>query len=502
MVDAAAVVAAAANSRGIGYCGKLPWRLPGDMAHFKRVTSTPPCSGKTNAVIMGRKTWESIPSKFRPLDGRTNVILTRDPSKVVVPDTAEEVVVATSLKEATQKLAALEGIGDIFVIGGGEVYQEAVNTGLIKRVLYTEVSGLSDDFKFDTFFPELNNDDWECQPYVLLDDTEEKKEENDIIHKDEKTGLQYRFLDYRAKSLKGNAADEILESNVEEMQYLDLCREIILKGVQRGDRTGTGTLSKFGTQMRFSLRDGTLPLLTTKRVFWRGVAEELLWFIQGNTNANDLAEKDIHIWDGNGSREFLDGRGLSHREAGDLGPVYGFQWRHFGAKYVDMHTDYSGQGVDQLADCIDKIINNPEDRRIIMSAWNPADLEEMALPPCHMFCQFYVDTQKNELSCQMYQRSADMGLGVPFNIASYALLTHMIAHVTGRKAGDFIHTIGDAHVYLNHVDALKEQLKRNPREFPKLKINPEKKKIDDFNFDDFEVVGYKPHKTIKMKMAV
>ena len=215
-----------------------------------------------------------------------------------------------------------------------------------------------------------------------------------------------------------------------------------------------------------------------------------------------MAEKDIHIWDGNGSREFLDRRGLSHREAGDLGPVYGFQWRHFGAKYVDMHTDYSGQGVDQLADCIDKIINNPEDRRIIMSAWNPADLEEMALPPCHMFCQFYVDTQKNELSCQMYQRSADMGLGVPFNIASYALLTHMIAYVTGRKAGDFVHTIGDAHVYLNHVDALKEQIKRNPREFPKLKINPEKKKIDDFNFDDFEVVGYKPHKTIKMKMAV
>lgn len=257
-----------------------PWRLPGDMAHFKRVTSTPPCPGKTNAVIMGRKTWESIPSKFRPLDGRTNVILTRDPSKVVVPDTADQVVVATSLKEATQKLAALEGVGDIFVIGGGEVYQEAINTGLINRVLYTEVSGLSDDFQFDTFFPELNNDDWECQPYVLLDDTEEKKEENEIIHTDEKTGLQYRFLDYRAKALKVNAADEILESNLEEMQYLDLCREIILKGVQRGDRTGTGTLSKFGTQMRFSLRDGTLPLLTTKRVFWRGVAEELLWFIQ------------------------------------------------------------------------------------------------------------------------------------------------------------------------------------------------------------------------------
>merc|ERR1719276_490479 len=305
-------------------------------------------------------------------------------------------------------------------------------------------------------------------------------------HTDAKSGLTYKFLDYHRK----------------EIQYLDMCRDIIENGVERGDRTGTGTLSKFGTQMRFSLRDGTLPLLTTKRTFWRGVAEELLWFVQGNTNANNLAAKDIHIWDGNGSREFLDSRGLYEREIGDLGPVYGFQWRHFGAEYKTMDTDYTGQGVDQLAECIEKIKNNPEDRRIIMSAWNPADLNVMALPPCHMFCQFYVNTKKNELSCQMYQRSADMGLGVPFNIASYALLTHMIAHVTGRKPGDFVHTIGDAHVYLNHVDALKEQLDRPPRAFPKLKINTEKKNIDDFVFDDFKVVGYKPHKTIKMKMAV
>lgn len=167
-----------------------------------------------------------------------------------------------------------------------------------------------------------------------------------------------------------------------------------------------------------------------------------------------------------------------------------------------MYTDYTGQGVDQLAECIDKIKNNPEDRRIIMSAWNPADLNAMALPPCHTFCQFYVDTNKNELSCQMYQRSADMGLGVPFNIASYALLTHMIAHVTGRKPGDFIHTLGDAHVYLNHVDALKIQLERTPRAFPKLKINPLIKDIDDFVYEDFEVIGYNPHKTISMKMAV
>lgn len=254
--------------------------------------------------------------------------------------------------------------------------------------------------------------------------------------------------------------------------------------------------------MRFSLRENTLPLLTTKRTFWRGVAEELLWFISGSTNANLLQQKNIRIWDGNASREFLDSRGLKHRDVGDLGPVYGFQWRHFGAEYKNMYTDYTGKGVDQLAECIDKIKNNPEDRRIIMSAWNPNDLNIMALPPCHMFCQFYVDTTNKELSCQMYQRSADMGLGVPFNIASYALLTHLVAHVCNLKPGDFIHTIGDAHVYLNHVDALQEQMKRSPRPFPKLYLNKKTTEIDDFVFEDLRLEGYNPHQTIKMKMAV
>lgn len=186
------------------------------------------------------------------------------------------------------------------------------------------------------------------------------------------------------------------------------------------------------------------------------MCEELLWFVSGSTNANLLAAKDIHIWDGNGSREFLDSRGLSHHEEGDLGPVYGFQWRHFGAVYEGMNADYTGKGIDQLKRCIQSIVSNPEDRRIILTAWNPSDVDKMALPPCHMFCQFYV--ANNELSCQMYQRSADMGLGVPFNIASYALLTRMVAQVCGLKCGDFVHTIGDAHVYLNHIDGLREQL--------------------------------------------
>jgi len=515
MTDVAAVVAAAASSRGIGANGDLAWRLSPDMQHFKKVTSTAPSPGLTNAVIMGRKTWESIPPKFRPLDGRTNIILTRKGKESINMNKQDGIVIASSLEEVEAKLSSMENVGNVFVIGGAQVYKEAIESGFVKRVIYTEVN-LPQEVKFDAWFPDLKQGSWECRPYSSENiDCVDKENKDDnlqadgaVLHVDEKSGIRYKFLEYHKKDKKNSESSvmKIIEEgahiNAEETQYLEMCREIIESGVKRGDRTGTGTLSKFGTQMRFSLRDGTLPLLTTKRTFWRGVAEELLWFVKGSTNANDLAEKDIHIWDGNGSREFLDSRGLDHREVGDLGPVYGFQWRHFGATYKDMHTDYTGQGVDQLAECISKIKNNPEDRRIIMSAWNPADLNIMALPPCHMFCQFYVDTQKNELSCQMYQRSADMGLGVPFNIASYALLTHMIAHVTGLKPGDFVHTIGDAHVYLNHIDALKVQLERKPRAFPKIKINPEKKGIDDFSLDDFEVIGYRPHKTIKMKMAV
>ncbi|KAI8116259.1 Thymidylate synthase [Lucilia cuprina] len=300
---------------------------------------------------------------------------------------------------------------------------------------------------------------------------------------------------------KANENHDIKEEdeNRGEQQYLDLIAQIIEKGVDRGDRTGVGTVSIFGAQMRFDMRN-SFPLLTTKRVFWRAVAEELLWFVHGCTDAKILQEKNIHIWDGNSDRKFLDKLGFTEREEGDLGPVYGFQWRHFGAKYRTCHDDYSNEGVDQLKEVINTIRTNPNDRRIIMSAWNPLDIPQMALPPCHCLAQFYV--ANGELSCQLYQRSADMGLGVPFNIASYALLTYMIAHITGLKPGDFIHTTGDTHVYKNHIEPLKEQLKRKPRPFPKLLIKREVKDIEDFKFEDFEIVGYKPYPKIEMEMAV
>lgn len=291
--------------------------------------------------------------------------------------------------------------------------------------------------------------------------------------------------------------------NKEEQQYLNLINKVLTYGAERDDRTGIGTYSLFGETMRFSL-SSHFPLLTTKRIFWRGVVEELLWFIRGDTNANHLKEKNIHIWDKNASREFLDSHGLQHREEGDLGPVYGFQWRHYGAEYVDYNKNYDGKGIDQLKQCIEKIKTNPSDRRIVMTAWNPSDIDKMALPPCHMFCQFYVNDEK--LSCLMYQRSCDVGLGVPFNIASYSLLTYLVAHVCGLQPGEFVYMMGDVHIYKSHVDALKEQMKREMREFPKLRIRDTDgeyvRNIDNITTDNIILEDYNPHPVIKMDMAV
>ncbi|GHP04069.1 hypothetical protein PPROV_000282300 [Pycnococcus provasolii] len=498
-----------AGRLGIGHLNRIPWRLPADMAYFKAVTATTKDPAKKNAVVMGRRTWESIPAKFRPLPGRHNVVLSRTlaasenvsaggnggaaPAASTVPP---GVSVAESLNDALSMLATEEWaqhVETVYVIGGGQVYEEAFSSPLCDAIHLTKIEGGS--FECDTFVRDVPAD-----AYRLFASSPPRRFTGGASGDQ----LRYTFETYVNCANMARVVTE-LPTHVpaaprhEEMQYLDLVREILDEGVLKGDRTGTGTLSVFGRQMRFNLRS-SFPLLTTKRVFWRGVAEELIWFVRGETNARKLQEKDIHIWDGNGSREYLDSVGLGHREEGDLGPVYGFQWRHFGAEYGSMHDDYTGCGVDQLAECLDKIRNKPEDRRIIMTAWNPAALREMALPPCHMFAQFYV--ADGELSCQMYQRSCDMGLGVPFNIASYALLTVLMAKVTGLKPGDFVHTLGDAHVYTNHVEPLKEQLKNEPRAFPQLIIKADKERIEDFNFEDFELVGYTPHKKIAMKMAV
>lgn len=286
--------------------------------------------------------------------------------------------------------------------------------------------------------------------------------------------------------------------NAEESQYLNLCKEIMVKGDLRMDRTGTGTLSVFGRQMRFDLKK-SFPLLTTKKIFFRGVVEELLWFISGKTDSNILKGKKINFWNEYGTREFLDKNGFGDRQEGDLGPIYGFQWRHFDSEYKTCNDVY--EGIDQLDNIIKTIKTNPYDRRIVMSAWNPRDLNKMVLPPCHCLVQFYVNSKK-ELSCQLYQRSGDMGLGIPFNIASYSLLTCMIAHITNLTPGEFIHTIGDAHVYLNHVKPLTEQCEKKPNEFPSLKFKRNITDINDFTFEDIELINYNPNNKIYMEMSI
>jgi len=286
-------------------------------------------------------------------------------------------------------------------------------------------------------------------------------------------------------------------------QYLDLCKTILNYGTKKEDRTGTGTISYFGYQMRFDLSEG-FPLVTTKKVHLKSIIHELLWFISGSTNIKYLVDNDVRIWNdwpydiykksnefqGETIEEFAKKIKESDEFAkrwGNLGPVYGKQWRNFG-------------GVDQISELINQIKTNPTSRRLIVSAWNVPEIKDMALPPCHCFMQFYVNDGK--LSCQLYQRSADVFLGVPFNIASYALFTMMIAQVTGLKPGVFVHTLGDAHIYLNHLDQINLQLSREPRNLPTMKINPDVKSIFDFKYEDFKLENYNPHGTIKGKVAV
>jgi thymidylate synthase len=262
-------------------------------------------------------------------------------------------------------------------------------------------------------------------------------------------------------------------------QYLDLLQHVLDHGVLKEDRTGTGTHSVFGYQMRFDLQNG-FPLLTTKKLHLKSIIHELLWFLKGDTNVKYLQANGVRIWN-----EWAD-------ENGDLGHIYGYQWRSW--------PDYDGGHIDQIKEAIDTIQNNPDSRRIIVSAWNVADLPQMNLPPCHAFFQFYVANGK--LSLQLYQRSADIFLGVPFNIASYALLLMMVAQVTGLEAGDFVHTLGDAHIYNNHIEQVREQLSREPRALPKMKLTPDVKSIFDFKYEDFELTDYNPHPHIAGKVAV
>ena len=289
-------------------------------------------------------------------------------------------------------------------------------------------------------------------------------------------------------------------NTIEELSFLSKIQNITTFGEKRMTRNGN-TLSTFGASIQFDISK-TFPLLTSKKMYWKGIVHELLWFLKGSTNATELSQNGVHIWDGNSSREYLDKVGLTNYAEGDCGPIYGYQWRHFNAPYTSCNDVPTG-GVDQLQECIRLLREDPTSRRIFMSAWNPCQLDEMCLPPCHVSYQFYVNS-KNELSCMMYQRSGDMFLGVPFNIASTSLLVYILAHMTDKTPGKVMICIGDAHVYESHISAVREQMTRFEHlyPFPQLKINCEKKeRVEDYTFEDFELINYQYHPAIKADMV-
>jgi dihydrofolate reductase/thymidylate synthase len=488
------IIVAATRTGGIGNENNLPWpRLMEDMKFFRKMTTKVTRSATMNAVIMGRKTWESIPVSYRPLNGRANIVITSTPESISQKNGI--VLTAPSLAEALEIAQMDDYVANIFIIGGGSVYRQAMSS--IKECRKIYLTQVLKEFKCDTHFtidPKLftlsNVGD------VIMDNNIPIQfltyERNNIIEPESKIEMDIK-TDVKTES-------KMSTKNVEEQQYLNMIRDLIDNGDKMIDRTGVGTKSKFGACVRYSLRNGRLPLLTTKRVFWRAVVDELEWIINGKTDAKLLQAKGVRIWDGNGTKAFLTKIGQGHREEFDLGPIYGHQWRFFGAPYVDCHTDYKGQGVDQVQEVVNLIKTDPNSRRMLVSAWNPKDLKQMALPPCHVLYQFYV--ANGELSCVMYQRSADMGLGVPFNIASYALLTHVMASVCGLVPGELIHMMGSIHVYNNHIEPLREQITREPYEFPTLRLKRRITDITEWTFDDFEVQNYKCHPPIKMEMAI
>jgi thymidylate synthase len=299
---------------------------------------------------------------------------------------------------------------------------------------------------------------------------------------------------------------KVLESNKyrnnvyhEENQYINLIDDILNENTEFVGRNGN-TKAIFGSAMHFSLQENSVPFLTSKKLAWKTCLKELLWFISGNTSNKTLKEQNVHIWDANGSREFLDSRNLINREVDDLGPIYGFQWRHYNAEYDNANINYDKKGIDQLQEIIDNLKNENTrySRRLILTAWNPCQLNEMALPPCHILCQFNVIN--NKLSCALYQRSGDVGLGVPFNIASYSLLTYLMAHHCNLEVGEFIYYLGNSHIYEEHVESLKEQLNNSLYKFPKLNIKNKYENINDYKFEDFEIIDYKCNESIKMIM--
>ena len=547
------VIACIDYQNRIGYNNQLIYDITEDKHFFKYITICNDINNEnsinqevSNIVIMGKNTWYSINQK--PLSNRINIIISNDISIQKQIQKFNNVYLYNNLNSFIQNIETIDNlylfnhlyIKNIFVIGGSYLYKEVINTDnscnhnewCISQLFITKVNNHkltknqcqeldsinNNDF---IYFPEIDKDTFKLTKSIEY--ISKNNRLNKEIFKNNNTN-QTIFLSFNLYQNKKiinitNNNDNSINNNInkesfynfindlinrskikyhEEYQYLNIMNDLLLNGEERQTRNSI-TKSNFGLRMEFNLENNKIPILTTKKVAIKTVLKELLWFISGDTNNKTLQQQGVHIWDGNSSREYLDLNGFQDREEGELGPIYGFQWRHFGTEYKDCHTDYKDKGVDQLKECIHMIKNNPTSRRMIVNAWNVKDLNIMSLPPCHILFQWYV-SKDNKLSLQLYQRSGDFFLGIPFNITSYSLLIYMVAHITGLKPGRLIHIIGDAHIYESHTEAINKQLNRIPTEFPQLKINRVVKDIDDFKLEDFEFLNYHSFDTIKAPM--
>tara|TARA_B100001094_G_scaffold188696_2_gene182953 strand:- start:313 stop:1812 length:1500 start_codon:yes stop_codon:yes gene_type:complete len=477
----------------MGVNNDLYCKVKSDLRMFQKITSTL-FNNKENVIIMGYNTWLSI---GKPLNNRMNIVISQEHQDEL--SSIDGITNFKDFEECYYYLTENENdFGKIFIIGGAQLLEYTVkkyfdSIDLIYRTSFNPINNQNVDQSSisDVSITSINIpiEKYIIEKRINYIKTVDKEEQGEIFDFDKKVYVSKNIV--YTEDIYQNSENTMIQ----EYKYLNLLEDILKNGSKKKSRNSI-VYSQFGKSMKFDLREG-FPLLTTKKMPWKTILRELLWFIKGSTNNKELQEKKVHIWDANASKEFLESRGLSYEE-GDLGPVYGFQWRHFGAKYVDHKTDYTGQGVDQLQWIIDEIKREPTSRRLIMNAWNPVDINKMALPPCHVMVQFNIDGQY--IDAQLYQRSGDMFLGVPFNISSYSFLLSIIGKLTNYIPRYLIHVIGDAHIYENHIQPIQEQLLRVPTYSPLLDIINDIQDIDNIIEEDFNILNYNFYPTIKAEM--
>jgi dihydrofolate reductase / thymidylate synthase len=480
------IVAYCKQNNGIGFENKIPWLLKNDLKNFQQITSKTFKDYTKNMVVMGRKTWESIPDKHKPLKNRINVVLTRNTDMKLKYniESYKDTHVKYDFNEILEvvKLNKNFNISNIFIIGGETLYKMALESKEVSKIYVTEVY---EDFECDTFFPKIDENEFKLT-YI----SKFYYESNNY----------YRYLEY--VPITNNSIK--IWKNVEEEEYLKTLKNIITSGIQTDDRTGVGTYSIFGEKFTYNLED-TFPALTTKKIFLKGIFEELMLYLSGKTDNSILNDKNIHIWDGNTSREFLNNRGLYHYPEGDMGETYGFNFRHYGGFYGTCKDDNRGKGFDQLEYVLYLIKHEPNSRRIIINLWNPVTMNKAALPACLCFYQFYVDTKHKKLNLQIYIRSSDYFLANNWNTLTGALLVNMICNLKdiNLSPGKLTVITGDTHIYKNHIEQVNENLLRTPKPFPKLIFNSgPKNSIYDYKYEDIKLIDYYPYNNIKAPMAV